>query len=390
MSASPILLPVQFGTLPLLCLWALQPISVRADLTVPSDFVLYATHPDAQNQATERGRTIRDVTHFNGQLYTGYGDWAYDDGPVQIRSLDAFDATWSTSLLEFASEAVSHYRNVGGQLLTTSTDPRGLGVQPGGFAIGSSTHQWSQYAIVSATHVFDFNQTPNRDMWLVGSQNEFGTVWRSTDGGASFAVARQDSPPLSNPSWAFSRYVGAAVLGSNLYVQRVDFNSSNYNSESLVFDGTQWSIGPDMISQGGGFVSKPEQFGSELVYMSDNLSLGHLYRFDGTTSQFALPGLVHDFQVTDSQVIVLASGGELLFSSDLINWQSAGFAPQEARSIELVGNQLFVGTTKSQILKSVKLGGINAVPEPGSGGWALVSLFLLLRHRRARSGSFLG
>lgn len=384
MSRTSFLLLFQLPSLLLTIVLAFSPSQVRADLTVPGDFTLYATHPDAQSQATQRGRTIRDITHFNGQLYTGYGDWAYDDGPVQIRSLDAVDATWSDSLLSFASEAVSHYRQVGGQLLTTSTDPRGLAIQPGGFALGSSTHQWSQHNIVSATHVFDFNQTPNGDMWLVGSQNEFGTVWRSTDGGASFAVARQDLPAPSAPSWAFSRYVGAAVLGSNLYVQRVDINSPFHHAESLVFDGSQWSIGPDLISQGSGFVSKPEQFGNELVYMNDDLSLGHLYRFDGTTSQFALPGLVHDFQVTDSQVIVLASGGELLFSSDLTNWASAGFAPLEARSLELVGNQLFVGTTDAQILKTFKLGGITAVPEPGCGGWLMVGLMVCLKRRRGR------
>jgi hypothetical protein len=370
--------------LPIVGLLAIWPAKVRAEIILLEDFTLFATHPDAQLQATERGRTIRDVTFFNGQLYTGYGDWAYDDGPIQIRSLDAVTGAWSDSLLSFGSEAISHFRKFGNQLLATSTDPEGLGLQPGGFALGSSGHQWAQQEVVLATHVLDVNRTSNGDLWLVGSQGQYGTIWRSTDGGASFNIARQDLPPASATDYAFSRYVGAGVLGSSLYVQRADFNYSEPNTESFVFDGAEWSIGPNLISQGSGYLSKPERFGSNLVYMDNDLSFGYLYRFDGTASQLALPGIVHDFQVTDSQVIVLAQGGELLFSSDLNIWESAGLAPIDARSIELVGNQLFVGTTNSRILSTFNLGGISVVPEPGSGGCVLWSLLLLVQTRTAR------
>lgn len=357
---------------------------VRADFILPEDFVLFAIHPDAQAQATERGGTIRDITAFNGQLYTAYGDWAYDDGPIQIRTLDPVSAAWSSSLLSVGAEAVSHYRVMGNQIFTTGVDPLGVGVQPGGFAVGGPTHQWSQHDVVSAAHVFDINQSSNGDIWLVGSTNVAGMVWRSTDGGNSFSVERQDLPPASAPWWAFSRYTGAALYQDQLYVQRVDLNTV-HNPSSLIFDGVAWSVGPDLISQGSGFVSKPQQFGDELVYMDDDLSLGHLYRFDGTTSQYALEGLIHDFQLVDGQIVVLADGGELLYSSDLANWQSAGFAPLDARSLELIGNQFFVGTTGSQILRASKLGGLAGVPEPSSSSVIVLVTIGLMAYRPRRT-----
>ena len=362
----------------------LTPAGARADLIAPEDFTLYATHPDAVQQATERGQTIRDVLHYNGQLYLGYGDWAYDDGPIQIRGLDAGNGTWSGSYLSFATEAVSHFRILGGQVVATSTDPSGIGIQPGGYATGNVLHQWTSNSSVPATHVFDINQTANGDVWLVGSLDATGTVWRSTDGGASFSIARQDVPPPEAPWFAFSRYVGAGVYNGNLIVQRVDINTSIHHAQSLIFDGVNWVEGPDLLSQGSGFMTKPQQFGNYLVYMDNDLSLGQLYRFDGSTSEFALNRAIHDFQVTDGQVIALAEGGELLHSSDLVTWSSAGFAPLDARSLELVGNQLFVGTTQAQVFRTFQLGGLSVVPEPsGALLWVgLGGLWLMRRRRR--------
>ena len=105
---------------------------------VPGDFQQLATHPDAQLQGTALGQTISNIIPYGGNLYFGYGDWRTDTGPINIRSLDPATATWSDSLLSFGTEAIAHYRQLGGNLYAPNIDPLGTpGVNPGGFAVGT-------------------------------------------------------------------------------------------------------------------------------------------------------------------------------------------------------------------------------------------------------------
>lgn len=377
----------------------LGPKYASADVVQPLNFMLFATHPDAVAQPTAIGQTISDIKYYEGQLYTGYGDWYADHGPIAIRALDADSAQWSSSLLTLQTEAISHFRGLNGSLYTTTVDPLninppGTATQPAGFAIGDASHNWTAInpTIVgtgnplTAFHVFDINRSSNGDLWMTGSLGNDGMVWRSADGGATFSIAQQTPPPAGSDSFAFSRYVGAAVFDDRLYVQRVDYNVASPNSESLVFDGNSWSTGPDLISGADGFMAKPDQFGNQLVYLSDDHANGFLYHFDGINSQHALPGVVHDFQIAGDFLIALASGGELLYTKDLLSWESAGFVPGDARSIELVGDTLFVGTTGSQIFYASGLTAFTAVPEPSSFGAVsiLATSILSMRRRRMR------
>lgn len=141
-----------------LIVWMLAS-SGRADLLIPSSFQPFATHPDAVMQATERGRTIANITIFDGDLYCGYGDWALDTGPMTIRSFDSTSGAWSASLVIFGSEAISHYRQLGSSLYAPKVDPLGApGVNAGGYAQGvlnASGVAWSQADNVTSSHVFD-------------------------------------------------------------------------------------------------------------------------------------------------------------------------------------------------------------------------------------------
>ena len=368
-----------------------------ADPLLPINFSLFATHPDAANQPTTRGKTIRDIHAFEGQLYTAYGDWAQDYGPIEVRTLDPDSAQWSGSKLSFQTEAISHFRGLNGALYTTKLDPinetppAGSAEQPAGYAIGSSSHMWS--AVVpnisgtsdplTAFHVFDINATSNGDLYMAGSLYDYGMVWRSVDGGATFTVEQQTPPAPGSPDIAFSRYVGVAVYQDEVYVQRVDFNVGGaHNSQSLKFDGTNWTNGPDLISQADGYMARPEQFGDRLVYLSSDLSNGYLYSFDGTSSQHVLSDVVHDFQIVGNSIIALTSGGELLFSNDLALWTSLGFAPTDSRSFEIVGDTIFVGTTGAEIYAASGFDSLQGVPEPGAGILFISLLGCICRFRR--------
>ncbi|MCR9294344.1 MAG: hypothetical protein NXI32_16620 [bacterium] len=374
---------------------------LRADLLLPVNFSLFATHPDASdpfNQPTERGRTIRDIYHYEGKLYTGYGDWTSDTGPINVRSLDVNSGVFSNPLVSVNTEAISHFRGLNGSLYTTTVDPLGIGPQPAGYAVGNSSHSWSYIAptisgtsdTLTATHIFDINQTSNGDIFMAGSRGTFGAIWRSVDGGATFTIDSvpfaEPSAPANNAGTPFSRYVGVGILNDQVFVQRVDYNVSgaNQNNVALKYDGNSWqTVAVDLIQEDYGYVTRPEQFGNEMLYLSSDLSDGFLYRFDGTNAQHALNGVVRDFQVLSGSVVALMGDGEMLFSSDLNSWSSLGHAPGSARSLEIVGDTIFVGTTDGRIFSASGFGSLTGVPEPGA---ALTVLSLIagwgLTHRR--------
>lgn len=380
---------------------AIQPAVALADFVIPAQFSHFATHPGAMDQPTTRGRTIRGITYFEGKLYTGYGDWAADNGPIRVQALDPVSAEWSPVQLTYPTEAISHFRNLNGTLYTPNVDPLntsppGSAEQPAGFAFGNSSHHWNSVVPtlsgtsdpLTAYHVFDINRTPNGDLFLTGSLGNAGMVWRSVDGGATFAVEQQTLPPPESSSFAFSRYVGAAVYNGELYVQRADFNVSGQNDQSLRFDGNSWHIGPDLLSQNDGFMTRPEQFGDELIYLSRDLSDGYLYRFDGAESQRALSSILHDFQVLDDALVVLTLDGELLRTEDLADWTSLGYAPLDARSFEFVGDTIYVGTANAEIYSRGGFGSVQSIPEPSVGKMVVFAMFMCLRIRQRYSIRF--
>ncbi len=345
----------------------------------PADFQLLAVHPDALLQPQSSvGRTISNITPFDGKLYFGYGDYSANTGPMVIRALAADTATWSDPLLSFGSESISLYRNLGGKLYTPNIDPLGLpGDNQGGYALGIPAGggvAWSQEDRIEATHVFDINSLDGSDLWMVGSLLQNAGVWRSTDGGQSFTTVRLDAPT----NGGISRYFGAAVYQNQLYIQPRDGNS--VVDASLVFDGTDWTTGPDMVPDDGSanrYPWRPEVFIDELVYFDRFASSANLYRFDGTQAELAHSEGMYDFFVTADTLFGLTTSSKVIGTSDLVNWTEYGTAPETARSLGMVEETLYVGTTDSEIY-------MITVPEPAMP-WLAGSLLLIFAVRYVRT-----
>lgn len=352
-----------------------------AGLIAPSDFQVFAVHPDAQTQGTERGRTLANIAPFNGSLFFGYGDWAWDTGPISIRGLNPATAQWTNSLLTFGTEAVSHFRAIDGAIYATSIDPLGTpGVNPGGFASSPDGTNWSQVSNVAATHVLDITGFGGSELWMVGSAGSDGVIWRSTDGGTSFSTVRADGPAPNSPPVVFSRYTGIAEYQDALFVQRLDVNGAHYTS-SLKFDGANWTEGPDLLPGSNGFLHRPTVFENSLVYMDGDKSLGFLYRFDGTVATLAYPEQLRDFFIANGRLYAITSSAELISTSDLLNWSDLGLVPGEAASLAIWTGDLFLGTTDARVLRAGNFENVSAIPEPGLGGLAGVLLVVLFRRR---------
>ena len=344
------------------------------------DFEFFSTHPDALTQPTVRGSTLSSIDLFGNELYFGYGDWAADWGPISIRSLNPSTGAWSPQLLSVGTEAITHYRQIGGSSYAVMVDPRGPpGVNPGGYALGtptgSGTTSWSQAAnIPGATHCFDIAGGAGNDLWVVGSSGTSGAVWRSVDNGQTFSVARLDGPAPGSQPFVFSRYTGVVEFMGREYVQRLDVNGAHV-ATSLVFDGTSWSDGPDLISASNGFVFRPQQFDGKLVYLDGDLGSNSLYRFDGTQSLIAYPQQIRDFNIKDGVLIALTASGEITSTRDLNTWTILGLAPANSQSLAFNNQFIVTGTSNGQVFRA-DFSVITAVPEASSFALFAVSILI--------------
>jgi len=351
-----------------------------------ADFEFVTTHPQAPLQPTVQGQNLWTLYPFEGYLYAGYGDWNANTGPIWISGFDLASETWQPGL-NYQTESIELFREIGTKLYAPGIDP--ISSTFGGVAIGERFGDivfWGPYDTAQATHVFDVATLDGTDLWMTGSRDLNGMVWRSADGGVTWQISRDDPPATGS----FSRYYGAAVLDGKLYVQRRDSGGFDV-TESLVFDGSQWSAGPDMLPLGGAYVWKPSVFHDELVYLSQSNNTGgggYLFQFDGVQatpaySAFSVetpyaPPL--DFFLADDSLYLLTVFREIVVTKDLEHWQLLGNAPQDSKSLAVVGNFLYVGTAGSEIHR------LRLVPEPASALLVISAAVAMMCCRAGRKG----
>ena len=310
--------------------------------TGSTTFVKIATHPQAAAQPTAMGRTIATLKGWNGELYSGFGDYGANTGPIAITPFSGAAFAGSPALAA-DSEAVWIYRALGGRLYAPSIDPR-VGAE---FAVGMSegaSPSWLNVSPFSASHAFDIVTLTGSDLWLVGSLGRDAAAWRSVDGGSTWTEMLR-VPPV-NATTDYARFYGAGVLGGKFYVQAMDA-SAGLHPRSAVFDGTSWSDGPSLTY----VFNHAEELGGQLLahgsYHSAHYA-GPLVSFDGTRSS-SLQSSIYDYAVTGNTVYVLGTDRSVKSSQDLRNWTQLGTAPSVARSIGVVNGAVYVGGTDSAI-----------------------------------------
>ena len=345
-----------------------------------SDFQLVASHGLAIQQPTTQGRTFWALHSYQGNLYTGYGDWNTNTGPISISHWSPTREEWTHEIF-FATESIELYRDIGGTLYVPNIDPTG---SRGGLAFntfGPTGNMWSERNSTSATHVFDVATLDGTDLWMTGSLGDSAIVWRGTVERQRWQIVREDLPA----SGSFSRYYGAGVLDGKFYVQRRDVEGARVTS-SLVYDGVNWFDGPDLLSSGGVYVWKPQVFGDVLVYLSQSNSFGNgglLYRFDGVAAEQTYApftaqapfGSPLDYVIADNKLFTLTSRREIITTTDLENWELLGYAPSNSYSLAVLGNSIYVGTNNSEILS------VQFIPEPASIILFLCAVATMATHR---------
>jgi Ca2+-binding RTX toxin-like protein len=307
-------------------------------------FELLATHPQASQQPTDRGRMLNFLRHWNGAIYAGYGDYGANTGPIAItpfalstNQFPAQPAFWADS------EELQVFRALNGSLHAPSIDPD----IDDDYSTTPLTGSWTGLDVVDAFHVYDMAAGTGGELWMVGSAGDNAVAWRSLDGGATWSTALT-VPPRNSGVGDFARFYFAGAYQNALYVQAAD--SGGKHPTSKVFDGSGWSNGPDLLPQGG-YGYDTELFDGQLVYLSSQSSLSSLLSFDGTEVR-STGRVFHNYSVDGDTLYGLGENGQILRTTNLRRWTTLNaLAPETARSIVVIDGVIYVGTTDSRIYK---------------------------------------
>jgi hypothetical protein len=319
----------------------------------PVTFTVVAEHPQAAQQPTVRGKTLHDLAvDADGKLVAGYGDYDQNTGPIAINPFDPVTGTFDGVQVTIATEELNTFRNLGGALYSPMIDPTTDWSQPAGYAT-NATGTWTNEAKIPAVHIYDMAERVPGELWMVGSANnangEFGgaTAFRSTDGGKTWQVARQETDTNPANRNGFERYYWVAAMNGKVYMRARDVDTA----QTMVFDGTKWSsVKADPCTNWLLDANAMAVFKGKMYCVSP-----YLTTFDGskvTTADFnhVMTG-AQDFFVADDGYLYGLSSKGIARTSDGSKWETlATNVPAGASSIAVVDGKIYLGTRDAQIL----------------------------------------
>lgn len=302
-------------------------------------------HPQAVVQPDDRAQKIRTLFNHEGRLYAGYGDYAVDSGPTALNYFDGSKFAGEPAFMA-DTEQVGIFRTINGKVYVPSVEPR----SGGDFAVGTpganGDLQWQSRDVVGATHVYDVATITGTDLYLIGSMGSDAAVWKSTDGGASFAVI------LTVPAAAagdIARFYGGLTQNGKLYVQAADYRAERkMHPASKVYDGSTWVDGPDL----GLFTNSRNFLGKSILQRSYHAATSPAVMsvFDGTAVTNLSSGYFFDYTISDNGVLYgLNSSHKIVATTDLETWVTVGTAPADARSIGVLKGVVYAGGSGAKV-----------------------------------------
>jgi hypothetical protein len=328
------------------------------------EFTYVGTHPQAAAQPSSDGKIIRTLKAFNGKIYAGYGDYWANSGPIAITPFDpATNSFAATPELNSATEMIASYRSWNNQLFAPSVDPGGSlnSILSVGNVSGSSVG-WRQFSSLTPAplnapameHVFDSNTLTGSDIWLAGSTGNDAVLYRSTDGGVTWAEMLRKA----GSSTYYHRFYSIGVLNGKLYVQAMTVNQSTNmvvapEQKSNVYSNGAWTTGPSLITSYN--MWHAEAFAGKLVYFTwsaaDGIPSGCPNVFNGSSVTFGCPASMTDFSI-DGTTLYAVGGGKVYSTTDLSKWYLQGTAPAGAISVAASNGKIYIGTSDSKLFSA--------------------------------------
>lgn len=319
--------------------------------------------PDAAAQSTVSGQTIRAVAAYHGRIWTGYGDYDANTGPVSPDSVASLgDAGAPSDGFTFQTEEIGLFRGIAGNLYVPAVDPRStvaLAVNDAG--TWSTISDFTPFPV----HLFDVRKTVD-GWWACGSADN------DTDGGGAYIWHSADaatwteslSETFMDPTNA-ARYYTLIPVGDDLYVQYHDLNDHS----STPPGGKKWSHAGQAWSDVGGIGPTWLRFGKARTRDSSSaLILGlqtlldtdepnglYLFTPTGAPSTWLAAfhgGSVYDYAVLGNAVFALTDTAVEWRSLDdsVPTWAGICAAPPGARSLTVdPTGALWIGTRTSDL-----------------------------------------
>jgi hypothetical protein len=309
-------------------------------------------HPSAASQASSMGRSLRNVRGFHGRVYFGYGDLNANTGPVDIASFDPVTKQWAQHMT-LQTHSIERFITVGDELWAPCGQPMdilGTGCE---FASGDADHNWETHDFAKAIHVMDGVERVPGEVLLGGNQfldagmmTAGATIWRSLGGGPFEEIFPGGSGLVQSSGAPF---MSMATLNSVTFAVT--------DRSVWAWDGAVWAHArvpgnpddPILLSD----FTHPVTIANHIVFGTFG---GYLWKFDGkhterlgirtfetpTAAGFTEAPLLI-MEESEGRLLVVNENGEVLMSTDLVNFRCIGKAPADVRGLGSLNGVVYFG-----------------------------------------------
>ncbi len=354
-----------------------------------------ATHPEAAAaSATWGARWLWGLYPWRGRLFLGYGSFNGTNPRAVIRAFDpAINRLAEAPAFATNNEAAGLFRLINNRLYVPTMDSNDGGLARQDFAVTTDERGdvWTDHVEQPMYHVWDVATLDGSDLWFVGTTATTfcplkscsdAVAYRSMNGGATFTeVIRLSSADAGyNLVW----FPFACAFNGKLYLQAFyRFSTTGRpdlaSAQSLVFDGSVWTTGPDLLPGRLTGVSgyAPVVFDRHMLYLSrvpiarsypNALPLWQnehdLIMMDETerVRYLQIPGGVANFTIAGRYLYVLTRDGSVRRTRSVTlawkRWEVLTTFPVQdpdarqgcaGRSIAALDDKLYVGTTQGEL-----------------------------------------
>lgn len=336
---------------------------------------------------------VWDIQSYNGRLYYGHGDWAYNAGPIPVVSMDLSNDSFVQNEYSVDDESIWRYKVLNGELYIPGSDAR------------TGNWNWGQYykldangwrmsrSIPYALHVLDMEYFDGK-LWAgVGAEGSDSTKLRkyelqsSSDGGATWDV---EMPTTG--SACYNRCYTLFQMNGNLYGAGTIYGRSGYVLE-VVPGGTAVqktiSFSGSNIPTASAVINRTENFNGNILFILQGYDTEVTTSGDGYHTPVAMVkassltngtsvimpeagAIPTDILVRDNRVYVLANikhsntswTNIVYYSSDLNTWTEAFRfdTGAMARSFEENKKDFYIGLGGTYAARNSDYGKIYKIP----------------------------
>lgn len=242
---------------------------------------------------------IHELAIHGNEIYSGYGDWNDNIGPIDVVSTNLTTAA-ETKHGKNDGEEINVIREINNKLYMPNIDPKGGWDVNQGY-VSNKSGAWNLHYETPFIHVFDVASTGD-DLWLAGSirnpdKNKYGqaeyigAVKRSIDGGATWTIEKTASSTFGGSD--SDRFYWLAAVDGKIYTSS---NAAGSKQKIDYWENGQWKTipYPREISFDGNRKISVETLGSKII----------IANYDGTVT-------------VDTQTNKIAKADSSVYNTDL-------------------------------------------------------------------------